>query len=179
MSLTPRALQTGRLTGRPFQHDDWPLIHALQSDPRAGRFLLAPGVEPSEARSREIAGRFAECWLSAGFGPYLWRIGARNIGYAGLRPSRLQGVDEIEALWGVLPEYWGRGYATEAARAAIEADAAGPSVASWTLPENAASRRVMEKLGFVYEREAVWAGLQHVVYRLWLEGVDSAETDNG
>ena len=169
MTHAPRALQTERLSGRPFQPDDWPLIHAIQSDPRSGRWLLAPGVEASEARSREIARRFAECWLAAGYGPYLWRVGARAVGYAGLRPTRLQGVDEIEALWGFLPDYWGRGYAAEAARAAIQADAAGPSIASWTLPENAASRRVMEKLGFAYERETEWAGLPHVVYRLDLE----------
>ncbi len=39
-------------------------------------------------------------------------------------------------------------------------------VVSYTLPHNAASRRVMEKLGFSYEREIVHADLPHVLYRI-------------
>lgn len=162
-------LFAGALRGRPFRRDDWPLIQALHSDPRAARWLLPPGETASEGRSRRVAEAFAENWLSDGFGPYLWLRGATPIAYAGLRRSRLQAVDEIEALWAVAPEHWGRGYAPLAAEAALQADGPRPgeglSVASWTLPENAASRRVMEKLGFRYEREAEWAGLAHVVYR--------------
>jgi [ribosomal protein S5]-alanine N-acetyltransferase len=41
-----------------------------------------------------------------------------------------------------------------------------PAVVTYTLPYNAASRRVMEKLGFEYEREVVHADLPHVLYRL-------------
>ena len=39
-------------------------------------------------------------------------------------------------------------------------------IASWTLPHNATSRRVMEKLGFEYEREFEFAGLPHLLFRL-------------
>ena len=42
----------------------------------------------------------------------------------------------------------------------------GGSVVSFTLPGNLASRRVMEKLGFRFERETTYAGLPHVLYRL-------------
>lgn len=164
----PPSLRTARLIGRPFRAADWPVIHALQTHPDSARWLLAPGVEPTEARARAAAERFAESWLSAGFGPYLWSAGARVVGYAGVRPSRLEGMDEIEAFWGVAPRFQGRGYATEAAAAAIMSDSVGPSIASWTLPGNAASIGVMKKLGFVYERDAEWVGLTHVVYRLKL-----------
>ena len=162
-------LTAGRLTGRPFQKNDWPLIAALHLDARSAEWLLGPGDQPSEQRARRIAENFAECWLAEGFGPYLWSQRGRPVGYAGLRRSRLEGLPEIEAVWAFDPTQWGRGHATAAARAALEADGPRPgeglSVASWTRPQNAASLRVMEKLGFHYEREAQWMGLLHLVYR--------------
>lgn len=168
MSSLP-LLSAPPLTGRPFQRSDWPLIEALHRDRRSGQWLLGPGDEPSEGKARRVAERFAECWLAEGFGPYLWSLRARPVGYAGLRRSRLEDLPEIEAVWAFDPELWGRGYASAAARAALEADGPRPgeglSVASWTRPQNAASLRVMEKLGFAYEREAEWAGLTHLVYR--------------
>jgi RimJ/RimL family protein N-acetyltransferase len=63
---------------------------------------------------------------------------------------------------------WGQGLATELGAASIEI-AFGPlglvDVVSFTLPGNVASRRVMEKLGFAFERETIYAGLPHVLYR--------------
>lgn len=156
---------TPRLTGRPFTRADWPLVHALQADPAVGPWLRGPHIPPCEDRSREIAARFAEAWAADGLGPYVWRAGLREIGYAGLRRSRLQGDGELEVLWAVLPAHQGRGYATEAANAAIERDAGGCGLVSWTLPENRASIRVMEKLGLRYDCDLVWADLPHVVYR--------------
>ena len=41
-----------------------------------------------------------------------------------------------------------------------------PEIGSWTLPINLASQRVMEKLGFRYERDFQFAGLGHQRYRL-------------
>ncbi|MGD1870003.1 MAG: GNAT family N-acetyltransferase [Neomegalonema sp.] len=171
-AMAAPVLKTDRLPGRPFTRADWPLIHALQTDPASGPWLRGPEgpgqIPAAEARSQGIANRLAESWAADGFGPYVLRAtGPREIGYAGLRRSRFHGFDEIEALWAILPAYQGKGYATEAMRKVLTQDAPGlaPSVASWTLPGNAASIRVMEKLGFVYERDALWAELRHVVYR--------------
>ncbi len=67
------------------------------------------------------------------------------------------------------PDRWGQGLATELGAASV-AHAFGPlglaDVVSFTLIENRASRRVMEKLGFAYEDEIEHAGLPHVLYRL-------------
>jgi RimJ/RimL family protein N-acetyltransferase len=72
-----------------------------------------------------------------------------------------------------MPAYWGQGYATELGAAAVEL-AFGPlgldSVVAYTLPHNLASRRVMDKLGFSYEREIVYADLPHVLYRRYSPG---------
>lgn len=179
-AVTPPMLSAGALRGRPFRRDDWLLIQALQADPRSGRWLLPPGEAASEGRSRRVAEAFAESWLSDGFGPYLWLRGATPIAYAGLRRSRLRAAHEIEAVWAVLPDHWGHGVATRATRAALAADGPRPgdglSVASWTLEDNAASRRVMEKLGFAFEGAAEWAGLPHVVYR-WRPGEEDGPVE--
>lgn len=161
----PKALRTARLTGRPFTRADWALVHALQCDPGVGPWLRGPHAPASEERSRMIAARFAESWAADGLGPYVWRAGVRDIGYAGLRRSRLGAAEELEVLWAVLPDHQGRGLATEAAAAAIAADGDGATLVSWTLPENAASIRVMEKLGLSYDCDLVWSDLPHVVYR--------------
>lgn len=159
------------LRGDPFSAADWPILRALFEDPRAGRWLMRdPSSVDLDAHARRVASRFAESWAADGFGPYLLRLGARPIGYAGLRRSRLDARLETEALYAILPEHQGAGRATAALAAALRQydvdDPNAPRVASWTLPENAASLRVLDKLGFLYERDAIWAGLRHVVYRL-------------
>jgi RimJ/RimL family protein N-acetyltransferase len=63
----------------------------------------------------------------------------------------------------------GRGIATELGAASIEiafGPLALPDVVSFTLPHNHGSRRVMEKLGFAYERDTDYKGWPHVLYRL-------------
>ena len=70
--------------------------------------------------------------------------------------------------WTIAADRWGEGLATELGAAAVEVaarDLGLEELISLTLPENAASRRVMEKLGFAYERDVVQRGLPHVLYR--------------
>jgi RimJ/RimL family protein N-acetyltransferase len=60
----------------------------------------------------------------------------------------------IEAVWRLAPAYWGRGYALEAARAAIE-DGFGrlrlAEVVAYTTDDNRRSRQVMERLGMIHD----------------------------
>ena len=87
----------------------------------------------------------------------------------GPQATHVAGRDEVEIVWTVDPDRWGQGLATELGAASV-AHAFGPlglaEVVSFTLIENRASRRVMEKLGFAYEGETEYAGLPHVLYRL-------------
>jgi RimJ/RimL family protein N-acetyltransferase len=69
----------------------------------------------------------------------------------------------------LVPDFWGRGLATELARESVRVGFGVLGVADlvcFTLPTNARSRRVMEKAGFRYERDVEHAGLPHVLYRL-------------
>ena len=120
-----------------------------------------------------MAGNLAnklEHWERHGFGMWLLRdrwTGA-VVGRGGLQHTFVAGCDEIEVVWAIAPTRWGEGFATELARAAVGVafdDLGLGEVVAFTLPTNVASRRVMEKSAFVYEREIVHAGLPHVLYR--------------
>jgi len=68
-----------------------------------------------------------------------------------------------------MPDFWNQGFATEMAKASLEVGFGHlvlTGIWSWALPDNRASQRVMEKLGFRYERDFDFAGLMHRYYRL-------------
>ena len=80
------------------------------------------------------------------------------------------GRPEIELGWVITPERWGEGLATELGQASVDV-AFGqlglPELVAFTTPGNVASRRVMEKLGFAYEKTAPFMHYgEHVLYRL-------------
>jgi RimJ/RimL family protein N-acetyltransferase len=125
----------------------------------------------SEDWVREWLGRQLEHWEQNGFG--LWTMRARVsgafVGRGGIRHVLIEGQDEIEIGYGLLPEYWGQGLAAEMSREALRLgfERLGlESIVSFTLPTNRPSRRVMEKLGLRFERDVIWADLPHVLYRL-------------
>jgi RimJ/RimL family protein N-acetyltransferase len=110
-------------------------------------------------------------WVEHGFGLWMLRdLGTSAvIGRAVLRHLEVDGVDEVEVGYGFLPEFWGRGLATEVARACVRIGLGRldlGSVVAVTLPTNFASRRVMEKAGLVYEREISHEGVAHLLFRV-------------
>jgi RimJ/RimL family protein N-acetyltransferase len=109
-------------------------------------------------------------WAEYGFG--LWMLREREtgtlIGRAVLRHLDIEGTDEVETGYGFLPQYWGRGLATEAARACVQIgrNRLGlRSIVAITLPSNTASQRVLVKAGLAYERDITHSGLPHALYR--------------
>jgi RimJ/RimL family protein N-acetyltransferase len=89
------------------------------------------------------------------------------VGRIGSHITLVEGVVEVELAWAVHPDHWGQGYAPELAAPARDLvfSRGVKSVVAFTLPDNTASRRVMEKLGMTYERDTVHADLPHVLYR--------------
>lgn len=156
-------LTTSRLTGRPVTADGLPWLRRIHGDPRAAATLTADGQLVPVARSQAVL----EAFLT-GDHPGLWLFFRRSddafIGYAGLRFITLADVAELELLYAACPEHWRQGYTAEAA-AAILPLAPQPPIA-FTLPHNLGSRGVMARLGMVWERDFIHAGLPHVLYRL-------------
>jgi len=141
---------------------------ALHNDPRM-RATLGPPAEEPEGRARTQ--RNVDHWNEHGWGGWIARDRKTNafLGRGGLRHQRVHDHEEIELGYGFIPEVWGRGLATELARESVRVAFEVlklPSLYCYTLPTNRASQRVMEKVGFVFERDGYWADLPHVFFRL-------------
>lgn len=167
-ALIPELLQTDRMTYRAIRADDGPELEPLLLDPRVYR-TLHPGTPPTSADVRRHAEAKQEHWQRHGFG--FWLLRDRDtgaiIGRGGLQHTDVQGADAVEVAWAIIPQRWGEGLATELAHTSVRLGLdtlALPELVAYTLPWNAASRRVMAKAGFVYARAIVHDGLPHVLY---------------
>ena len=127
------------------------------------------GVRDEEASLRYLERNLAH-WAEHGFG--LWVLRDRPsgtvIGRAVLRHLQVEGSDEIEVGYGFMPDYWGRGLATEISLGCLQIarEQLGlESVVAITLPSNLASQRVMQKAGLEYEREFTHEGELHLLFR--------------
>ena len=151
MSRSPFTLTTERLRLRSWREADIAPFAALNADPRVMEFYprLATFAESEVFAKRANAKLFER-----GFG--LWAVEAPGlapfIGYVGLAEPSFSAhfTPCVEIGWRLAWEHWGRGYATEAARAALR-HAFGflglQEVVSFTAQDNWRSRRVMERLG--------------------------------
>lgn len=161
-------LETSRLRGERPEAGDIEEIVRLLRNPRVAATL---GGLRSRVQIRHTLERFRAAWKGEGYGPWMFRSTENGafVGYGGLIETRALFLEGIELLYALLPEYWGHGLATELAQACIEEAFLEHHLAeiiAFTTTTNIASRRVMEKNGFCYERDFEYVGLPHVLYRL-------------
>jgi [ribosomal protein S5]-alanine N-acetyltransferase len=161
------AFHTDRLLAEPLDlgaHEEE--LAALHADPRV---MATMGGEATPAESRAWIERNARHGEEAGLGIFVFRERntRRFVGRAAIRRIEIGGAAEVEVGYALVFEAWGRGYATEIAKAlAARAEAAGHApLVAYVEPDNAASRRVLEKAGFRYERDLVHHGRDQVLYR--------------
>lgn len=140
-------IETARLRLRPLAESDLDALAAIAADPRV-MVHVGDGVPLSRAATA--------LWINnAGASVRLSGIGSRAvtlrdddrlIGWVGLIPTPNQHC--LELIYGFARDHWGRGYATEAAKALLAASE--PGLVDATIdPQNKASWRILEKLGFV------------------------------
>jgi ribosomal-protein-alanine N-acetyltransferase len=159
-------IETERLLLRPFEPTDAGKIDPIYRE--RWPYFPAP-VSSSLPQTQGIVERSMAMQAEHGFSFWLVRDRATGAvaGDCGLIPLELRGP-EIELTYRLGRRWWGRGLATEAARAALRAgfDLLGlDSVLAVTHPQNAGSRRVMEKLGMTYRGMGTYYG-GCVVYAL-------------
>lgn len=147
-------IETQRLYFRKFELDDLPQLIEQRSDPDMYRFLGGTRMQNPEALAKRIR-FYMSCYDSHGFGmcPMFSKETDEMIGAAGLQP--LEDTVEIEVGYSVIKPLWGRGIGTEAARGWMEFgfnDFGLDRIVAVAVVENAASRRIMEKLGMKYEK---------------------------
>ncbi len=164
-------MQTSRLTLRRFSPADAPDLSRVWSDPEVFRYLPFSQPRTPEQAGRSIA-FFEDHWAQYSYGVWavLDKTSGEFLGYCGLR--YLEEVSEVEVLYGFAQLAWGKGIATEAAKAAVDFGfAAGlQKIIALAVPENIASRRVMEKLGMKQVGQKHMFGLDVVQYELLVGG---------
>ena len=159
---------TARLVGRRPEPADLDAYVGFFCDARVDEAVWPSSMRRPEDAARILDGHLAH-WERWGFGPWAVLLEGDVVGWGGVRHTTVEDRPEVELLWFMHPDHWGRGYSTEMAREgvrvafdALELD----DLVAFTTPANAASRAVMEKLGMSYERDFEHVGLRHVLYRL-------------
>ncbi|HEU0131957.1 MAG TPA: GNAT family N-acetyltransferase [Mycobacteriales bacterium] len=166
--------ETERLVVRELEETDAGALYELHRHPQVMDWLKsAPSTGPDEERAR-IAGWRGRGWPAGqGFHAMVEKATGRVVGLLVLKP--FDHLPYLDLGWRLHPDVWGRGYATEAARGGIRYAFEGlglPEVAAVTLPDNARSRAVMERLGMTFAGDVVHAGWPHVLYLLRREDAD-------
>lgn len=172
-------LRTERLFLRPWRLEDLEPFAALNADPRVAATLGGP---QNRTFSDALAARIRAEFESTGYGRWAIELprAAPFIGFVGLAAPSFEAhfTPAIEIGWRLAFDHWGKGYATEGARAAMEFgfnQAGLAEIVSFTAKINAKSRAVMERLGmhtdpkddFGHERLGKDHPLyHHVLYRL-------------
>lgn len=167
-------LRTERLVLRRWHESDLEQFAELNADAEVMQYFPSTlGRAESDEMAQRIIGQFAE----RGFGLWAVEFEGRFAGYTGLYCSSLPMPlsDHVEIGWRLARWAWGRGIATEAARAALTdgADRCGVHrVYAYTTRTNSRSEAVMVKLGmtrrpdldFDHPRTVGWWGAPHIVY---------------
>lgn len=156
-------ITTERLILREFVEDDWPAVLAYQADPRYLRYY--PWTGRTEAEVRAFVQMFLDQQQAQPRTKFqlavTLREGGQLIGNCGIRKETPE-AREADIGYEFAPEYWGQGYATEAARAMVAfgfEELKVHRIWSWCIAENVGSARVLEKLGMQREgrlRENEW-----------------------
>ncbi len=148
-------LRTERLILRPWREEDLEPFAEINADPEVMRHF--PKTLTRE-ESAGLADHASELFRRHGFGPWAMEIPdvAPFIGFTGLAVPNFSApfMPCVEVAWRIAREHWGQGYATEAARVAVEFgfEKSGlEEIVSFTVVDNRASRRVMEKIGMTHD----------------------------
>jgi RimJ/RimL family protein N-acetyltransferase len=170
-------LTTERLVLRRWRGSDLEPFRRMNADPRVMEFMskLLDSVE-SDALVERIERHFDE----RGFGLMAVELkeSGEFIGFVGLSVPQFEApfMPAVEIGWRLAAEYWGKGFATEAARETVRFafEKVGlESVVSFTVPANGRSRRVIKKIGMRLAGEFEHPGIaeghklrHHVIYRV-------------
>src|SRR5450755_656879 len=153
-------LTTDRLILRPFVHEDLAVLAVLHAEESFWWYPLRGGMSMEQTTGFLV--RTIERYETDGFGieALIDRQSGTMIGWAGLAvPHFLPEIlPAVEVGWRLSGPYRGRGLATEAGAAAVDfgfSEAGLECIVSLYEPENVASGRVMQRLGFTHRRTTV------------------------
>jgi len=182
--MSPVEIRTERLVLRGWRETDREPWAAMNADPEVREFF--PGTLDRAAADAAFD-RFSTTLDSRGWGLWALEHEGRFIGFTGLNPVdfEVSFAPATEVGWRLRRDAWGRGLATEAARAAVAyafIDLGLHELVSFTAAGNSRSRAVMERIGmardprddFDHPKLPADSPLRrHVLYRLGTDGTAS------
>lgn len=152
-----RYIETQRLILRSWQEEDIPHLARLNNDEKVMEYFLK---RLSYEETIALYNQIQEEFIASGFGAYAVEEKETGafIGFVGLHhvTFEIDFAPAIEILWRLLPEFWGKGYATEAATACLEyakQELKLPEIVSFTSLPNTRSEQVMQKIGMTRVKE--------------------------
>ncbi len=161
------SFDTKRLRAERLQEEHFEFIHQMNQDERIMAHLGGP--RSLEQTSEYMKYNLAH-WEQYGYG--IWILRERTTGFfagrGGLRNAVLVGKDEVEVAYGLMPEFWDIGLATEFVEGVVRIgflEIGLCSLACITRRGNTASRRVLEKADFQFERDIRHQGKPHLLFR--------------
>lgn len=177
MTVSQPLLRGERILLRPWRDSDADAFAAMNADPRVMEFFLAP---QSRAESDAMLARMRALIDQRGWGWWCVDIDGECAGFTGLTepPYETPFTPCVEVGWRFRQQYWGHGYATEAASLALNYGFNTlqlPDIVSFTTVGNQRSRRVMERIGMQrdvaadFDHPRIPAGhplRRHVLYRI-------------
>lgn len=175
----PIIIETERLILRTWQESDMQMFYEMNQDPRVIKFLRGP-LTMHEAQT--FYERMVYQYKERDYTLYAVEVksGPKFIGFVGLNYTDFPGhfTPAVEIGWRLASGHWGKGYATEAARAVLKhgfETCKLSEIVSFTTPLNKGSVRVMQKIGLAHNAEDDFMHpklatdhplAQHVLYRL-------------
>ena len=163
------SLNTDRLILRPIASSDLAALHEFWNEPDVRRYLW-DDHEVSRATVAEIVAASEVCFAEFGSGFFAIEVATNPgmlAGFCGHR--RFEDGEQIELLFGMLPDFWGEGYITEAAIAVLRygfEDCNMDRVIAAADTPNQSSVRVLQRLGMVFEERREFHGLDTVFYSI-------------
>lgn len=158
--------ETPRLIVAEIDKHDADLLFQLNSNRQVMRFF--PNVLDYDENRRMIE-QILDQYEKHGY--CFWKLLLRNgkafIGIAGLLHQEIDGDEEIEISYRIMPDYWNCGFATEAAHACkdyAEKILRKTRLISIIHPENSASKCVAEKLGAKRTNITTFMNMEHEIY---------------
>ena len=160
--------ETERLRAERIGRHHGPEFHRLHRDPDVARTI--GGVLSDEALA-EAFEKSLEHWDEHGFGPWMFYAleDGRFIGRGFVRWAEIDGARVCELGYAFLPAEWGRGFATETARAMVRiafGDVGVDEVVAVAVETNDPSMNVMRKIGMTYSHDCVYKTLPVRYFRI-------------
>lgn len=163
--------QTDRLLFRTIDESDFDQWLKFFEDPRAHQHWIedkeAPAIECRKWYAKQKQ-RYAES--RGGMNALIEKSSGKLAGHAGLLVQEVDGIQELEIAYSLLPEFWNKGYAIEAARKCKEfafENNFSASLISIISESNLPSQRVASKNGLTIDKQTVYRGNPVYIFRIW------------